>query len=72
MKTVVSENRIMRNQKEKNEATQRQLEKEYESVQRQERLQRDDWSRKLNDLEASLHDRKELVAEVLEGLSVVN
>ena len=41
-------------------------------MQRQERLQRDDWSRKLNDLEASLQERKQLVAEVLEGLSVVN
>ena len=71
-KTITSENRILKSQKEKNEATQRQLEKEFEQVQRQERSQRDEWSRKLNDLESSIQDRKQLITEVLDGLSIVN
>jgi hypothetical protein len=59
LKNVQGENRVLKVQKEKNEQMLRQLEKEAETVGRQERQVRDEWNGKIRDIEKMLAERRD-------------
>jgi hypothetical protein len=50
----------------------RQLEKEAETVGRQERLIRDEWNVKINEIEKMLRERRESNKQVIEQLGGVS
>lgn len=58
LKNVQGENRALKVQKEKNEQMLRQLEKEAETVGRQERQARDEWNGKIREVEKMLVERR--------------
>ena len=72
MKNVQGENRVLKVQKEKNEQMLRQLEKEAETVGRQERQVRDEWNGKIRDIEKMLAERRDTNKEVIEQLGGVS
>ncbi|TNV86962.1 hypothetical protein FGO68_gene12735 [Halteria grandinella] len=69
---VKQENRQLKVQKERNEASQRQLEREVEQLQKQERGQREDWTKRVNELERSINEKRDMIHELIGGLSSVN
>ena len=70
--SVLHENKQLKLQKEKNETSHRQLEKEADQLMKQERQQRQDWTKKVSELEVSVTDKRRLIQELIEGLSNVN
>ena len=72
LKTVQAENRQLKVARERNEQVLRQIEKEAESVSRQERAARDEWNGKINEVERAMHERKDANQRVIEQLGLVN
>ena len=72
LKNVQGENRALKVQKEKNEQMLRQLEKEAETVGRQERQVRDEWNGKIREIEKMLVERRDANKQVIEQLGGVN
>ena len=72
LKNVQGENRALKVQKEKNEQMLRQLEKEAETVGRQERQVRDEWNGKIREIEKMLAERRDANKQVIEQLGAVN
>ena len=66
------ENRALKVQKENNEQMLRQLEKEAETVGRQERQVRDEWNGKIREIEKMLAERRDANKQVIEQLGGVN
>ncbi len=72
LKGVQGENRQLRVQREKNEQTLRQLEKEAEAVGRQERQARDEWNNRIREVERMVQERRAANKQVIEQLGGVN
>ena len=72
LKGVQAENRQLKVQREKSEQVLRQIEKEAESVGKQERAAREDWLTRVADVERGILDRKVANQRVIEQLGGVN
>ena len=62
----------MRAEKDKADAMQRQMDKEIEQLGKQERQMRDEWTRKVADMEKQVKERRDICVDVIESLSVTN
>jgi chromosome segregation ATPase len=72
LRNVQGENRALKVQREKNEQMLRQLEKEAETVGRQERQARDEWNGKIREVEKMLAERRDTNKQVIEQLGAVS
>ena len=69
---VQSENRLLKGQKDKNESSTRQLEKEFDQISKQEKQMREDWNKRVNELEKSILEKKNLIHSLIASLSTIN
>ena len=72
LRAVEAENRQLKVQRERNEQGLRQVEKEAERVQREERQAREHWDSKVREIEKRVQDRRVESLKVVEQLGAVN
>ena len=72
MKTGQQEGRGLKAAKDRSEGAARQLEREVESVQRQERQLKEDWTLRVTELERTVQEKRLLIHNLIENLSMVN